>query len=109
MAQDASSIHSYRMAVLGLLLISQGQAQIQNQPDDGQWIMAAKNYASTRFSTLDQINTGNAHSLKLAWTCSIRDLTSDTTKRYASFPLPGSIAMPPPWGFCIAALLRLLF
>ncbi len=32
--------------------------------------MAAKNYASTRYSTLDQINTGNAQSLKLAWTFS---------------------------------------
>jgi PQQ-dependent dehydrogenase (methanol/ethanol family) len=45
-------------------------AQIQNQPDDGQWTMPAKNYASTRFSTLDQINTGNAKNLKLAWTFS---------------------------------------
>jgi lanthanide-dependent methanol dehydrogenase len=45
-------------------------AQIQNQPDDGQWVMAPKNYASTRFSTLDQINTGNAGSLKAAWTFS---------------------------------------
>ncbi len=45
-------------------------AQIQNQPDDGQWVMAAKNYASTRFSTLDQINTGNVQNLKLAWTFS---------------------------------------
>src|SRR5579862_5851404 len=45
-------------------------AQISNQPDDGQWTMAAKNYASTRFSTLDQINTSNAKSLKLAWTFS---------------------------------------
>ena len=44
--------------------------QIQNQPDDGQWIMPAKNYASTRFSTLDQINTGNVKNLKLAWTFS---------------------------------------
>ena len=41
-------------------------AQIQNQTDDGQWVMAAKNYASTRFSTLDQINTGNVKNLKLA-------------------------------------------
>ena len=39
--------------------------QIQNQPDDGQWMMPAKNYASTRFSTLDQINTGNVKNLKL--------------------------------------------
>src|SRR5690242_9280932 len=45
-------------------------AQIQNQPDDGQWIMPAKNYASTRFSTLDQIQTSNVSRLKLAWTFS---------------------------------------
>lgn len=45
-------------------------AQVQNQPDDGQWVMAAKNYASTRYSTLDQINTQNAGSLKPAWTFS---------------------------------------
>src|SRR5207248_7799671 len=44
--------------------------QIQNQPDDGQWPMPAKNYASTRFSTLDQINTTNIKNLKLAWTFS---------------------------------------
>src|SRR5579883_3549505 len=44
--------------------------QIQNQPDDGQWVMPAKNYASTRFSTLDQIHTGNVKSLKLAFTFS---------------------------------------
>src|SRR5438874_11947409 len=45
-------------------------AQIQNQPDDGQWTMPAKNYASTRFSTLDQINTSNAKNLQLAWSFS---------------------------------------
>src|SRR5947209_7056761 len=45
-------------------------AQIQNQPDDGQWIMPAKNYASTRFSTLDQIRTDNVANLKLSWTFS---------------------------------------
>ncbi len=42
-----------------LLLTSPASAQIQNQPDDGQWTMPAKNYASTRYSTLDQINTSN--------------------------------------------------
>jgi lanthanide-dependent methanol dehydrogenase len=45
-------------------------SQIQNQPDDGQWTMAPKNYASTRYSTLGQINSGNVHSLQLAWTFS---------------------------------------
>jgi lanthanide-dependent methanol dehydrogenase len=39
--------------------------------DDNQWVMAPKNYASTRFSGLDQINTGNVGQLKLAWTFSV--------------------------------------
>src|SRR4051812_4164451 len=52
------------------LSMSTGFAQIQNQPDDGQWVMAPKNYASTRYSTLNQITTENAGNLKLAWTFS---------------------------------------
>src|SRR5581483_12168637 len=55
------------LAGASVVLVS---AQIQNQPDDGQWVMPAKNYASTRFSTLDQINTGNVKGLKLAWSFS---------------------------------------
>jgi lanthanide-dependent methanol dehydrogenase len=39
-------------------------------PDDGQWLRPAKDYASTRYSTLDQINTGNVKNLKLAFTFS---------------------------------------
>jgi lanthanide-dependent methanol dehydrogenase len=56
-----------------VILVSSGLrlgGQIQNQPDDGQWPMAAKNFASTRFSTLTEINTGNVKDLKLAWTFS---------------------------------------
>jgi lanthanide-dependent methanol dehydrogenase len=41
------------------------------QADDGQWIMPAKNYASTRFSGLDQINAANAANLRVAWTFSM--------------------------------------
>src|SRR5947209_1499769 len=52
------------------LVASTSFAQIQNQPDDGQWVMAPKNYASTRYSTLNQITTKNAGNLKLAWTFS---------------------------------------
>lgn len=37
---------------------------------DGQWIMAPGDYANTRFSTLDEINTGNVGALKLSWTFS---------------------------------------
>ncbi len=61
---------SITVALASFFLLSSGSAQIQNQPDDGQWVMAPKNYASTRYSTLDQINTGNVNSLKLAWTFS---------------------------------------
>jgi PQQ-dependent dehydrogenase (methanol/ethanol family) len=39
-------------------------------PDDGQWIRPAKDYASTRYSTLDQINASNVANLKLAFTFS---------------------------------------
>jgi alcohol dehydrogenase (cytochrome c) len=63
---------NYRWIVLlaPAILLAPLTAQIQNQADDGQWIMAAKNYASTRYSTVDQINTNNVASLKLAWTFS---------------------------------------
>jgi PQQ-dependent dehydrogenase (methanol/ethanol family) len=40
------------------------------QQDDGQWVMAARNYASTRYSPLDEINLTNAARLKVAWTFS---------------------------------------
>src|SRR4051794_30462201 len=40
------------------------------QQDDGQWVMAARNYASTRYSTLDEINLTNAGHLRVAWTFS---------------------------------------
>ena len=39
-------------------------------PEDGQWIMPARNYASTRYSGLEEINTSNVKNLKLAWTFS---------------------------------------
>jgi glucose dehydrogenase len=40
----------------------------QLEADDGQWVRATKDYANSRYSTLDQINTGNVDSLKVAWT-----------------------------------------
>ena len=38
--------------------------------EDGQWVMAAKDYANTRFSGLDQISAANVKDLKVAWTFS---------------------------------------
>jgi hypothetical protein len=37
-------------------------------PEDGQWVMPAKNFASTRYSGLDEINTGNVGKLQVAFT-----------------------------------------
>src|SRR6476469_11082891 len=48
-------------------------AKVASQPpgqDDGQWLMPAKNYASTRYSELAQINSQNVKDLKVAWTFS---------------------------------------
>src|SRR3982750_128227 len=44
--------------------------QGQLEPDDGQWIRPAKDYASTRYSSLQEINASNASNLKLAFTFS---------------------------------------
>jgi PQQ-dependent dehydrogenase (methanol/ethanol family) len=38
--------------------------------EDGQWLMAPKDYANTRYSGLDEINAGNASRLRVAWTFS---------------------------------------
>ena len=38
--------------------------------DAGSWVMPAKNYANTRYSALDQINTDNVKNLHVAWTMS---------------------------------------
>jgi PQQ-dependent dehydrogenase (methanol/ethanol family) len=38
--------------------------------NDGEWPMAARDYANTRFSPLDQINTTNVRNLKVAFTFS---------------------------------------
>jgi PQQ-dependent dehydrogenase (methanol/ethanol family) len=35
--------------------------------DDGQWTIPAKNYASTRFSGLNEINTTNVGRMRVAW------------------------------------------
>jgi lanthanide-dependent methanol dehydrogenase len=45
-------------------------AQQPAEAEDGQWTMPAKNYSSTRYSGLAEINTENAKNLKVAWTFS---------------------------------------
>jgi alcohol dehydrogenase (cytochrome c) len=76
-------------------------AQIQNQPDDGQWLMAPKNYASTRYTSLDQINTSNVRQLKLAWTFS-----TGLTRGHEAAPLivNGTMYVVTPWPNLLYAL-----
>jgi PQQ-dependent dehydrogenase (methanol/ethanol family) len=52
-ANSGGSLHQYSGAM---------------EPDDGQWVRATKDYANTRYSTLDQVNTSNVANLKVAWT-----------------------------------------
>lgn len=49
---------------------------------DGQWLMPAKNYASTRYSGLGQINVQNVRNLKAAWTFS-----TGSTRGHEAAPL----------------------
>ena len=46
------------------------EAAFVPQEEDGQWLMPAKNHASTRYSRLDQINTGNVGQLRPVWSFS---------------------------------------
>lgn len=50
--------------------------------EDGQWPMAAKNYANTRYSGLDEINAKNVKNLKVAWTFS-----TGTTRGHEAAPI----------------------
>ena len=40
------------------------------EPEDGQWVRAAKSYSALRYSQLDEITTENAAQLRPAWTFS---------------------------------------
>ncbi len=62
-------------AALGCVLLSLGSALAQDlqalSQDPKNWPMAPRDYASTRFSPLDQINAGNVGQMKLAWSFSL--------------------------------------
>lgn len=52
------------------------------QNDDSQWVMPGKNYAGTRYSTLNEITTANVQQLKVAWS-----MSTGTTKGHEGAPL----------------------
>ena len=63
-------MNGLRLALV-LAAIVAGPAHAQSAADDpGNWTMPGRDYASTRFSPLDQLNTGNVGKLALAWTFS---------------------------------------
>lgn len=60
--------------------LAEGPANAQAPPaadlqklvaDSKNWPMAPRDYANTRYSALDEINTSNVHELKLAWSFSV--------------------------------------
>jgi PQQ-dependent dehydrogenase (methanol/ethanol family) len=60
--------------LLGMVSSSYAQdatAELQTlQQDDTQWALPGKNFAGTRYSSLDQISTDNVTNLRVAWTFS---------------------------------------
>jgi lanthanide-dependent methanol dehydrogenase len=71
------------------------------EPDDGQWIRPAKDYASTRYSTLDQINQSNVKNLKVAWTFSTG---MDRGHEAAPLYVNGTLYIITPWPNTLFAL-----
>src|SRR3712207_5016806 len=58
-------------AVLCLAALGMGATALSaDNPEDGEWRMAARDHASTRYSPLAQINAGNVKDLKVAFTFS---------------------------------------
>jgi PQQ-dependent dehydrogenase (methanol/ethanol family) len=70
-------------------------------PDDGQWIRPAKDYASTRYSSLDQINTSNVSGLKVAWTF---DTGTDRGQEAAPIVVNNTMYIITPWPNLLYAL-----
>ncbi|HYG56297.1 MAG TPA: methanol/ethanol family PQQ-dependent dehydrogenase [Burkholderiales bacterium] len=69
--------------------------------EDGEWHMPAKDYASTRYSALAEINAGNAKSLKLAWS-----FTTGVERGHEAAPVVagGRIFVVTPWPNHVIAL-----
>ncbi len=57
-------------AAIAPALRAEPAANQPTSPDDGQWLTSGRDYGGTRYSALDQINTQNVKSLKVAWTFS---------------------------------------
>jgi PQQ-dependent dehydrogenase (methanol/ethanol family) len=75
---SASSPSHWKFAALALVLpaivcaadVAPNGARQPADAEDGQWLRAAKNFANTRYSGLDQVRADNVKDLKVAWTFS---------------------------------------
>jgi lanthanide-dependent methanol dehydrogenase len=67
---SGGNLRPRKSAAVSTALLLAGSVLIARAAEDGQWIMPSKDYANTRFSGLDQINTQNVKGLKVAWTFS---------------------------------------
>src|SRR5205085_3741322 len=63
-------MHCHLAAALVAAASASADDPLQLQEDDAQWVMPAKNYASTRFSRLNEITADNVKNLRVAWTFS---------------------------------------
>ena len=59
-----------------------GDDPLSMQNDDGQWVLPGKNYAATRFSSLNKITPENVGKLKVAWS-----LSTGTNQGHEGAPL----------------------
>lgn len=70
MAVFARTTFLCALTLLVANVVPAAHAQATAQTDAGEWTMPAHDYASTRFSPLDEINSGNADKLSVAFTFS---------------------------------------
>lgn len=71
------------------------------EKDDGQWLRATKDYANTRFSSLDQINQSNVAQLRTAFTFSTG---VDHGQEAAPIVANGTMYIATPWPNVLYAL-----
>jgi lanthanide-dependent methanol dehydrogenase len=70
-------------------------------PDDGQWSMPAKNYAATRYSSLDQINGNTVKNLRVEFTFSTGTLHGEEA---APIVVNNTMYIVTPWPNIVYAL-----
>ena len=75
MLYQKTKVLLYSTLTVGFLATVGGMAKAQDK--GGEWPMYGRDYANTRFSPLDQINTDNASNLKLAYSFQLGSLRSN--------------------------------